>query len=286
MARRFSTRRRLGLFSSLSAPLLWLIGLYIGSLALLLATSLFTFDPQTSKATSPLTLENLDEAFTTSDWLLMVWRSVRVALSVTLASIAIALPVAFFLAKVASARVRRALVVAFLLPLWAGYFVKAYAVKAVLASGSRFGSGGGFLQSVFGWTPGTSGLVPVIIVLTYLWLPYMILPVYAGLERLPDSYLDASSDLGARPWRTFRSVVFPTLIPSIAAGSIFTFSLSLGDYIVVKILGGKVQLIGNLIERTLLAPIPPLAAAFTLWPVLIMFVYLMAMRAAGAFESL
>ena len=139
---------------------------------------------------------------------------------------------------------------------------------------------------MFGWTPGF-GWIAVILALTYLWLPYMMLPIYAGLERLPPSLLDASGDLGARPGRTFRSVIVPLLVPSIAAGSIFTFSLSLGDYIIPKIVTeGKIRLIGNLIESTLLAPNQPLAAAFTLWPLLIIVVYLLTMKRLGAFESL
>jgi putative spermidine/putrescine transport system permease protein len=120
-----------------------------------------------------------------------------------------------------------------------------------------------------------------------MWLPFMVLPIYTGLVRLPSSLLDASGDLGAHPLRTFRSVVMPMLIPSIAAGSIFTFSLSLGDFIIPNIVTeGKVQMIGNIINRTLLAPNQPLAAAYTLWPLTIVIVYLMSMRRLGAFESL
>jgi putative spermidine/putrescine transport system permease protein len=141
------------------------------------------------------------------------------------------------------------------------------------------------LKSVVGWSPGF-GYVAVIFTLTYLWFPYMLLPVYAGLERLPNSLLDASSDLGAGSARTFWSVIMPMLVPSIAAGSIFTFSLSLGDYITVKVVGGTAQMIGNIIERVLLAPNQPLAAAFTLWPVGIMLVYLAAMARLGAFKNL
>ena len=129
-------------------------------------------------------------------------------------------------------------------------------------------------------------MLAVILSLTYLWLPYMVLPIYTGLERLPDSLLDAAGDLGARPFRTFRSVIMPLMIPSIAAGSIFTFSLSLGDYIIPAVVTDrKVQLIGNIISNTLLAPNQPLAAAFTLWPLLIIVVYLLTMKRVGAFES-
>jgi putative spermidine/putrescine transport system permease protein len=171
------------------------------------------------------------------------------------------------------------------MPLWAGYLVKGYAWKTVLRPGGVSGDGG-FLNSVFGVTPGF-GRAAVVLALAYLWLPFMILPIYAGLERLPASLLDASSDLGARPLRTFRSVIAPMLVPSIAAGSIFTFSLSLGDYITPQIVTeGKETMIGSLIARTLLAPNQPLAAAFTLWPLLIIVVYLAGMKRLGAFESL
>jgi putative spermidine/putrescine transport system permease protein len=174
-----------------------------------------------------------------------------------------------------------------LMPLWAGYLVKAYAWKAMLRPSSKFGvdKSGGFLEATFGWTPGF-GYIAVVLSLTYLWLPYMVLPIYAGLERLPDSLLDAAGDLGARPFRTFRSVIMPLMIPSIAAGSIFTFSLSLGDYIIPSVVTErKVQLIGNIIQNTLLAPNQPLAAAFTLWPLAIILVYLLTMKRAGAFEN-
>ena len=234
-----------------------------------------------------LTLENVDVAFTTSTFLHIVARSLGVALAVTAACLAIAVPLAFYIAKVAKPWARRGLIVAVLLPLWAGYLVKGYAWRAMLRPSSEFGvsASGGFAKSVFGWTPGF-GLTAVIITLAYMWLPYMVLPIYAGLDRLPPSLLDASGDLGARPFRTFVSVVVPMLVPSIAAGSIFTFSLSLGDYITPKIVGARVQLIGNLIERTLLAPNQPLAAAFTLWPILIIVVYLVVMSRLRAFESL
>ena len=282
---RLFRRRWLGLAATVSAPVAWLLVVYIGSLVLLIATAFFKLDG--IETSSTLTGENLDAAFTTGSFFSAVRRSVLVAAAVTALCLAIALPMAFFVAKVAKPRYRRLLIVAVLLPLWAGYLVKGYAWRAMLEPGSEFGitADGGFLKSVFGWSPGF-GLTGVIITLAYLWLPYMVLPIYAGLDRLPPSLLDASGDLGARPLRTFRSVIMPMLVPSIAAGSIFTFSLSLGDYITPRIVGGKTQLIGNLIERILLAPNEPLAAALTLWPVAIIIAYLIAMARLGAFESL
>lgn len=261
---------------------------YLASLVLLVAASMFSLDDFTSRPTRETTLDNVRTAFTTGQYLMVVRRSVLVALAVTVLCLVIALPTAFYIAKVAKPSARRGLMVAMLLPLWAGYLVKGYAWKAVLRPAAEFGvdKNGGFMNSVFGFTPGF-GSAAVVVALTYLWLPYMVLPIYAGLDRLPVSLLDASGDLGARPWRTFRSVIAPMLVPSIAAGSIFTFSLSLGDYITPKIVTeGKFTMIGNLIERTLLAPNQPLAAAFTIWPLLIIVVYLLGMRALGAFENL
>jgi len=280
-------RRRWSLFALLTPPVAWLLIIYIGSLALLVVLALYTLDPATQKATSDLTLENLDTAFTTSEFLRIVLRSVVTSTLVTLCCFLIAMPVAYYIAKIAKPWARRGLVVAVLLPLWAGYLVKGYAWKAMLRPASEFGvdKNGGFLAATIGWTPGF-GYAAVVITLTYLWLPYMVLPIYAGLDRMPSSLLDAAGDLGARPARTFRTVVLPLLIPSIAAGSIFTFALSLGDYIIPMIVSeGKVRLIGSLIESTLLAPNQPLAAALTLWPLIIIITYLIGMKRLGAFEE-
>jgi putative spermidine/putrescine transport system permease protein len=265
-------------------PLLWLIVIYLGSLAVLVVSAFFSIDEFTNETTTDFTMGNIEEVLGTRAYTDTVIRSVGVAAAVTVLSLVIALPLAFYIAKLAKPWARRALIVSATLPLWAGYLVKAYAMRAVFEPGGSSG-GGGFLEGAIGWTPGF-GLPAVVLTLTYLWIPYMILPIYAGLDRLPSSLLDASGDLGGRPFRTFRSVILPLLVPAIAAGSIFTFSLSLGDYITVKIVGSKTQLIGNLIERTLLAPNVPLAAAFTLWPIVIMVAYLIVMARLGAFESL
>lgn len=281
------TRRWLALTSLLTAPVAWLLVIYIGSLVALVAVAMFKLDGRTQRPTTSFTTDNLREAFTQSEFLKVVAQSLGAAVAVTVLSVVIAVPVTFCVARVLPRWMRRGVVVAFLLPLWAGYLVKAYAWKAMLRQGSKFGvdQSGGFLQSVFGWSPGF-GWLAVILSLTYLWLPYMLLPVYTGMERLPNSLVEASSDLGAKPLRTFASVAMPMLTPAIAAGSIFTFSLSLGDYIIPAVVTErKVIMIGNLVERTLLAPNQPLAAAFTLWPLAIIVVYLLAMRRAGAFES-
>ncbi len=284
----FRRHPRWSLVSVLGAPVAWMMVIYIGSLALMIVSAMFELDSFTQKPTSTFTTDNLSTAFGTWEFVLVVIKSVGVALAVTLLCLLIALPMAFYINKVAQRWARRGLIVAVLLPLWAGYLVKGYAWKAMLRPASAFGvdTNGGFLQSTFGYTPGF-GWVAVVLALTYLWLPYMILPIYAGLDRMPDSLLDASGDLGAHPLRTFRSVIMPMLVPSIAAGSIFTFSLSLGDFITPNIVTeGKVQMIGNLIQRTLGAPNQPLAAAFTLWPLLIVVMYLVGMKRLGAFESI
>ena len=284
----FRRHPRLSLASVLGAPVAWLLVVYIGSLALMVVSAFFKLDEQSQKATTELTTENLRIAFTRSEFVQVVLKSVGVAAAVTLLCFVLGLPMAFYIAKVAKPWARRALIVAVLLPLWAGYLVKGYAWKAMLRPASEFGidTNGGFLASVFGWTPGF-GWTAVILSLSYLWLPYMVLPIYAGLDRLPPSLLDASGDLGARPLRTFRSVVMPMLVPAIAAGSLFTFSLSLGDFIIPNIVTeGKVRLVGKFIESTLNAPNQPLAAAITLWPLLIIIVYLICLKRLGAFESL
>ena len=282
---RFASKHpRVGLGILLSGPLLWLLVVYVGSLALLIISAFFKLQEFTGKATTELTLSNLDEVATESAYLMMVLRSIGIAAAATAICFALALPVGFYISKLAKPRAKRGLVVAMLLPLWAGYLVKAFALRAVFEPGSEFGNGG-FLKNTIGWSPGF-GYLAVIVTLAYMWFPYMFLPIYTGFERLPESLLDASSDLGAGSIRTFFSVMMPMLVPSIAAGSIFTFSLSLGDYITVKIVGGTVQMIGNIIERALLAPNQPLAAAFTLWPIGIMVVYLGVMARLGAFKNL
>jgi len=281
----------------LGLPLTWMLFVYIGSLLLLVVSAFYRLDPATQKPSSDLTTENLVQAF--KFWDPDVWgavwvffRTVGVALLVTFICFLIALPVTFFISKVAWKGARRGLVVALLLPLWAGYLVKGYAWKAMISpAGGRFAAAGkgsgGFLESTVGWTPGY-GRVAIIVTLVYLWVPYMILPIYAGLDRLSPSLLDAAGDLGARPFRTFRSVILPLLLPSVAAGSIFTFSLTLGDYIVPQIVnnGEERFMFGTVINSTFGAPNQPLAAAYTMWPLIIIIMYLFGMKRLGAFENL
>ncbi len=268
---------RLRLTAVLGAPLLWLGVVYLGSLAVLLMASLWTQDAFTPKVLKIWTFDNLHAVLTERLYRDVLFRTIGVAAAVTVIDLALALPIAFFMAKVAKPRTAKFLAVACLMPLWASYLIKAYAWRLLVIPG-------GVLDNTFGGSPGF-GMIAVILTLSYLWLPYMILPVYAGLERLPDSHLEASEDLGARPGMTFRAVVWPALLPSIIAGSIFTFSLSLGDYISIGIVGGKSQMLGNLIyaEQTLNLPI---AAAVSTLSVVVMAIYMLLVRRTGALDRL
>jgi ABC-type spermidine/putrescine transport system permease subunit I len=271
-------RARLALL--LSAPLAWLVLVYIVALAALLITALWTVDSFTGAITQSWTLDNIVTVVTGALYQTVTLRTVGVAALVTVIDVAIALPIAFYMAKVASPRLRRILVVAVLMPLWASYLVKVYAWRSVLAEGgvADWATGGN--------SPGY-GLPATIITLAYLWLPYVILPIYAGLERVPDSLLEASSDLGAPPSRTLLLIVLPMLTPAIIAGSIFAFSLSLGDYITVNIVGGANQLLGNPVYTNVgAANNLPLAASIALIPIVIIFVYLALVRRTGALENL
>ena len=266
----------------LSAPLLWLIVAYLGALAVLLVSAFWAVNGFTGQVVREFSLQNFRTILTEDVYRNVTLRSVGVAAAVTVICVVLAVPMAVYMAKVASPRARHWLVIAILTPLWASYLVKAYAWRVLLANGGPVD----WLLGGPGRGPGY-GLFATILVLSYLWLPYMILPIYAGLERLPDSLLEASADLGARASRTFRTIILPILVPSLFAGSIFTFSLSLGDYITVQIVGGKTQLIGNLVYANIgAAGNLPFAAALAVIPVLIMVIYLVAVRRSGALEEL
>jgi putative spermidine/putrescine transport system permease protein len=276
-------RPSLRLAGLLSVPLLWLVVAYLGSLAALFVTAFWTTNEFTGDVVKVFDLGNFRDLVNMSVYRTITLRSVGVAAAVTVIDSVVAFPMAFYMAKIASPRLQRWLVIAVLTPLWAGYLVKAYAWR-IMFSGS--GVLDWFLRPVGGHGPGY-GLTATTITLAYLWLPYMILPVYAGLERLPNSLLDAAGDLGARSFRTFRTVVWPTVFPAVVAGSIFTFSLSLGDYIAVRIVGGRSQLIGNVVyDNVGTADNLPFAAAVATVPVAIMVIYLLAVRRTGALENL
>jgi putative spermidine/putrescine transport system permease protein len=272
---------RLGLL--LSAPLFWLGFVYIAALVALLITAFWTVDSFTGDILIEWNANNVITVLTESVYQAVTLRTLGVALVVTVIDIALALPIAFVMAKIASKPVQRALVIAILMPLWASYLVKAYAWRNVLAEGG-----------ILDWTLGLVGLDSpgyglegTVLTLAYLWLPFVILPIYTAMERVPDSLIDASSDLGAKTWTSFRTVVFPLITPGIIAGSIFSFSLTLGDYIAVKIVGGATQTLGSLVYTNVgTANNLPLAAAIAFIPIAIIFIYLAAVRRTGALNNL
>ncbi|MFB7290005.1 ABC transporter permease [Actinacidiphila glaucinigra] len=274
-------RPRLRLSLLLSAPLLWLVLAYLGSLAALFLSAFWTTDPFTSDVVKVWSTDTFRTVLTTDVYRDVALRSIGVAVAVTVIDIVIAFPIAFYTARVAAPRYRHLLVVAVLTPLWASYLVKAYAWRIMLSEDGPLD----WALKPLGLSGPGYGLPAAIMVLAYLWLPYMILPIHAGLEQLPAGLLDASADLGARTWRTFRSVVLPMVLPSVAAGSVFTFSLSLGDYIAVQIVGGKTQLIGNVVYSNITLDLP-LAAALGTVPVAVIVLYLLAVRRTGALRSL
>ncbi len=272
---------RLRLTALLAPPLLWLTLAYLGSLAILLLSAFWATDSFTSDVVHTWNTDNFHELLTTPVYRTIALRTLSIAAAVTVVDALLALPMAFFMARVAGRRWRRPLLVAVLTPLWAGYLVKAYAWRVMLGENGVVGAA----LAPFGLHGPGYGTTAVVIVLAYLWLPYMILPVYAALERLPERMLEASADLGAGAWRTLRSVVLPVVRPAVLAGSVFTFSLSLGDYLTVQIVGGKTQLLGNVIASQVTLDLP-MAAALSAVPVVLIVCYLAAVRRAGALDSL
>jgi putative spermidine/putrescine transport system permease protein len=265
----FNGRPRLRIGSLLAAPMAWLVILYLGSLLVLLVTAFWTVDPLSGSVIKELSWENFKELFNVPVYREIVWRTVRTAILVTVTDAIIAFPIAFFMAKVAGRKTKALLVVAVLMPLWASYLVKVVAWRAMLAE-----------HGVINWAldplgisgPG-EGVTAVWLVMSYLWLPYMILPIFAGLERIPDSLIAASEDLGAHPLTTFRKVILPLAFPAVVAGSIFTFSLTLGDYIAPK-----------LVSNDSITNNQPFAAALALVPIVVVIAYLGVARKLGAFE--
>jgi putative spermidine/putrescine transport system permease protein len=275
-----SPRSRLAVL--LALPLTWLFVVYFAALFSLLATSVFSVDEFTNAVIHQFTLDNFKILFTTPAYRNVTLRTVGIAASVTIICAVLAVPMAYFMAKVVRPRSRRVLVALMITPLWASYLVKVYAWQAMVQPNSGVLA---WLLAPFGLSGPGYGITAVVLTLSYLWLPYMILPVYAGLDRLPDSLLEASADLGGRPWRTFRRVTLPLAYPSIVAGSIFTFSLSLGDYITVQIVGGQTQMLGSVVYQNYAANLP-FAAAVAVIPVVIMLVYLALVRRTGALDNL
>ena len=274
-------RLRLGLL--LAPPMLWLGVAYLGALAALFVTAFWGQNSFTGEVERTWSLRNFHDLLTIGVYRTVTLRTIGIAALVTVLDAVIALPVAFYMAKIASRRTQGILVVAVLMPLWASYLVKAYAWRGMLGNGGLVS----WLAAPFGLdTPGY-GLTALIVTLAYLWLPYMVLPIYAGFERLPGSLLEASADLGARNGTTLRRVVLPAVFPAIVAGSIFTFSLTLGDYIAVRIVGGANQMLGNVVyDNVGAANNLPFAAAVATVPVVVMLVYLAAVRRTGALDNL
>ena len=271
-------RPRLQVGALLAGPIGWLVVGYLGSLALLLVASFWSVDPLSGLTVKNFTLENFESLVNEPVYRTIVWRTVRTALLVTLTDAVIAFPIAFYMAKVASRRGKALLVVGILLPLWSSYLVKVYAWRTLLSAN---GAVNWALDPLGLHGPGY-GTTAVWLVMSYLWLPYMILPIYAGLERLPDSLISASEDLGASPFTTFRRVILPLSFPAVVAGSIFTFSLTLGDYITPRLVSND-QFIGNVIYGNI-ANNQPFAAALALVPIVVMIAYLLVARKLGAFE--
>ena len=275
-------RPRIRLLALLAAPGLWLVVAYLGALGALLVTAFFTIDNFTGDTIAQFNLGNFHDMLTDPAYRNVMLRTLGIAISVTFICGVTAIPMAFFMAKVAKPRTQKLLVALVLTPLWASYLVKIYAWRSMLEPGT--GVIDWLLRPIGIHSPGFGG--PAIIVgLSYLWLPYMILPIYAGLERLPNSLLDASGDLGAHNFYTFRKIILPLIFPSLVAGSMFTFSLSLGDYITAQIIGGKLQMLGNVVYQNFSINLP-FAATIATIPVAIMALYLWLVRRTGALASL
>ncbi|GAB3262737.1 ABC transporter permease [Chitinimonas naiadis] len=296
-------RRTLALLLLLVPPLLWYGTVYLGSLFALLVQSFYTFDDFTMAVSPTLTLDNFraigdprNPLFDTN--IDIVLRTLGMATAVSLASAIIAFPLAYYMARYARGAWKGAFYIAVMLPMWASYIVKAYAWTVILAKGgivywcvAQLGLLG-VLEAVLalpviGGTSLSTSTLGRFLVFTYIWLPFMILPIQAALERVPASLLQASADLGATPAQTFRTVLLPLAFPGVVAGSIFTFSLTLGDFIIPQLVGPSGYFIGNMVY-TMQGAIGniPMAAAFTVVPILIIGVYLGIARRLGAFDAL
>ncbi|TME95606.1 MAG: ABC transporter permease [Chloroflexi bacterium] len=267
-------------------PLGWFLLIYIASLALLLITAFWTIDPFTTKIVQDWNLDNFRVIGTDPAYRLIIGRTLLMAGLVTITDAVIAFPFAYYMARVASRRLQTLLFAAVLLPLWASYLARVYAWILIL---NHTGVLNWSLQSI-GLPPANIGYTNVAmwVVFSYIWLPFMIIPTYAALERVPDSLIEASADLGARGWRTLLDVVVPLALPGVIAGSIFTFSLTLGDYITPILVGGaSSSFIGNVVFSNVgIANNIPFAAALAMVPVAIMALYLFGAKRLGAFEAL
>jgi putative spermidine/putrescine transport system permease protein len=270
----------------LSPPLAAFVFVYLAALVALFVSAFWSVDPFTSEVVRTWGWDNFRQVLETDVYRRIAYRTVGIAAAVTITDAILAFPFAYFMARLASRRTRAILFVLVLLPLWSSYLVRVYAWRLILAK-----------DGALNWSLGKLHLpdlgvaysnTAMWVVFSYIWLPFMILPIYAALERIPDSYFEASRDLGARNWTTFRRVVLPLALPGAVAGSIFTFSLTLGDYVTPTLVGGAgSQFIGNVVfESVGIANNIPFAAAYATVPLLIMGVYLVLARRLGAFDAL
>jgi putative spermidine/putrescine transport system permease protein len=275
-------RAKLGIL--LGAPVAWMVVVYLGALALLFVSAFWRLDPFTGLIVRDWGLTNFQTLVQDDVYRTIVLRTLGISAAVTVTDILLAFPLAYFAARIATARTRNLILLAVVVPLWSSYLVRIFAWRLILTANGFLnwiveGSGIGSLQI------GNSNWA-IWLVFVYLWLPYVMLPIYGALERIPGSYLEASSDLGARGWRTFRSVIMPLALPGIVAGSIFAFSLTLGDYIAPQLVGNT-KFIGSVVYDSVgVANNVPFAAALALVPVAILAVYLLVAKRLGAFESL
>jgi putative spermidine/putrescine transport system permease protein len=276
----FYRHPRVRLAALLSLPVAWMVVVYFGSLFVLLLSSIWETDPFTREVVYEFTLDNFRRIIETPVFRDVAWRTIQMATLVTVACAVIAFPIAYYMARVASPRTRNLLVVAVLMPLWASYLVKAYAWRTILSDGGIIN----WALEPLGVTFDGYSTVGLWLVFTYLWLPFMVLPIYAGLERIPNSLLEASADLGGRSFTTFTRVILPLAFPAVIAGSIFTFSLTLGDYIAPGLITSE-QFIGTVIY-SIRGEALPVAAAYSFVPIIVMVVYLLVARRLGAFKSL
>lgn len=274
-------RSKVRLIGLLALPMFWIVGVYIVSLFLLLITAFWFVDPFTSLVRPGFTLENFISIFTVQAYLATSLRTLLIALAVTALCILFAIPLGIYMAKIARPWVRNLLAVAITLPLWAGYLVKLIAMRLVFSE-----------QGFFNWAMAPLGIrgpgfsIPIVILtLTYLWFPYMALPVFTAIRQIPTNLFDASSDLGAKGFFTIYRVVLPLIVPAIIAGSVFTFSLSLGDYLAARFTGGKTQMIGSIIASNINLN-PPVAAAFSMVPIAFVVIYLVVARRTGSLERM
>ena len=266
-------------------PLGWMLVFYLAALAVLFVSAFWSLDAFTGKIVHAWTWSNFDTVIHDSTYRQIAFRTIWMAAAVTVTDAIIAFPFAYYMARVAAPRTRTILFVLVLLPLWSSYLARIYAWRLILNP-----------EGVLNWSLGNIGLphqswaftsTAMWIVFSYIWLPFMILPVYAALERIPDSYLEASRDLGAHSWTTLRRVILPLALPGLVAGSIFTVSLTLGDYITPSLVG-NVDFIGNVIYRNVLGLTNnlPFAAAYATVPLIVMGIYLVLAKRTGAFEAL